>query len=58
MGCRRKICFFAHTLEELRVSTVKAPDGISASEGINPFAQGPISRSNSNQQSFKVRLAR
>lgn len=23
MGCRRKICFFAHTLEELRVSTVK-----------------------------------
>lgn len=43
VGCKRKICFFAHTLDELRVSSVKVqvPEGFRGdinSTAINPFA--------------------
>lgn len=44
VNCKRKICFFAHTLEELRVSSVKVPPGNNAGcdvgepYDVNPFA--------------------
>eukprot|EP00197_Chlamydomonas_leiostraca_P010513 CAMPEP_0202866220 /NCGR_PEP_ID=MMETSP1391-20130828/7267_1 /ASSEMBLY_ACC=CAM_ASM_000867 /TAXON_ID=1034604 /ORGANISM="Chlamydomonas leiostraca, Strain SAG 11-49" /LENGTH=558 /DNA_ID=CAMNT_0049546153 /DNA_START=111 /DNA_END=1787 /DNA_ORIENTATION=- len=43
--CKRKICFFAHTLDELRVSSVKVlnpdmagRDGFGETGGLDPFA--------------------
>lgn len=52
VGCKRKICFFAHTLEELRVSNVKVqvpPDfrGEINSTAVNPFANTPSSSARS-----------
>ncbi|PNH12291.1 Zinc finger CCCH domain-containing protein 30 [Tetrabaena socialis] len=47
IGCKRKVCFFAHTLDELRVSNVKLlPSDLAADGGgfeLDPFR--PASRS-------------
>jgi len=44
VSCKRKICFFAHTLEELRVSSVKVLNPEMARMGetfeLDPFASG------------------
>ena len=48
ISCGRKICFFAHTMDELRVSSVKVPDKADAQEALyedssvlDPFRQSP-----------------
>jgi len=39
-GCRRKVCFFAHKIEELRVSSVKVGGSTEdlACDGLDPFS--------------------
>lgn len=52
VGCRRKVCFFAHTLDELRVSSVKVmpmdeANGATTS-GAGGFELDPFSNKPSN----------
>ncbi|KAL6758158.1 hypothetical protein V8C86DRAFT_1808997, partial [Haematococcus lacustris] len=44
IGCNRKVCFFAHTLDELRVSSVKPQSDSESESEPEPVTQPPQRR--------------